>query len=115
MTNYQRSERGPGVIGEAAKGFEEIIHKGWTGQLSSATVDIIGDIASNDMFLPEAKCLLDRQIFSDDDWGAKKEPRWLNEEEYRVRLGKRSGISLSAAAKYVHVERGRSWWFPRMQ
>lgn len=89
MTNYQRSERGPGVIGEGAKGFEEIIHKGWTGQLSSATVDIIGDIASNNMFLPEAKCLLDRQIFSDDDWVAKKEPRWLNEEEYRVRLGKK--------------------------
>lgn len=53
-------------------------------------------------------------IFSDDDWVAKKKPRWLN-EEYRVRLGKRSGISLSAAAKYVHVERGKSWWFPRMQ
>lgn len=72
MTNYQRSVGDQGVIGEAAKGLEETIHKGWTGQLSSATVDIIGDIASNNMVLPEARCLLDRQIFSDDDWVAKK-------------------------------------------
>jgi serine/threonine protein kinase len=73
---------GYGIVEEAARDFEKVIQAGWTGAVSSfaslrRSIGGIGDSLVNQSDLPEAQSDVDHLTIEED-------PRWMNEETYRV-------------------------------